>query len=162
MPPPPTPFTLLKKKRVKAIFDVLTVESSTGLCAVPADGSWVLESVKGLYYIKYQSFCPVVCIGSSTHSLPRKRVCPPQGPSGREAHSLAAEGVEGPNSDYWPETGILYGIIPLRLRYCPMRNEMSRKYRQSIGFPLKVHKIEIFFGFDFEICNISLLVMSKY
>ncbi len=27
---------------------------------------------------------------------------------------------------------------------------------------LKVHKIEIFFGFDFEICNISLLVMTKY
>ncbi len=27
---------------------------------------------------------------------------------------------------------------------------------------LKVHKIEIFFGFDFEICTISLLVMSKY
>jgi hypothetical protein len=28
--------------------------------------------------------------------------------------------------------------------------------------PLKVHKIEIFFGFDFEICIISLLVTSKY
>jgi hypothetical protein len=27
---------------------------------------------------------------------------------------------------------------------------------------LKVHKIEICFGFDFEICIISLLVMSKY
>jgi hypothetical protein len=27
---------------------------------------------------------------------------------------------------------------------------------------LKVHKIEIFFGFDFEICIISLLVLSKY
>jgi hypothetical protein len=27
---------------------------------------------------------------------------------------------------------------------------------------LKVHKIEIFFGFDFEICIISLLIMSKY
>jgi hypothetical protein len=27
---------------------------------------------------------------------------------------------------------------------------------------LKVHKIEIFFGFDFEICIISILVMSKY
>jgi hypothetical protein len=27
---------------------------------------------------------------------------------------------------------------------------------------LKVHKNENFFGFDFEICNISLLVMSKY
>jgi hypothetical protein len=30
-----------------------------------------------------------------------------------------------------------------------------------LGF-LKVHKIEIFYGFDFEICIISLLVMSKY
>jgi hypothetical protein len=28
--------------------------------------------------------------------------------------------------------------------------------------PLNVHMIEIFVGFDFEICNISLLVMSKY
>ncbi len=27
---------------------------------------------------------------------------------------------------------------------------------------LKVHKIEIFFGFDFEICIITLLVMWKY
>ncbi len=27
---------------------------------------------------------------------------------------------------------------------------------------LKVHMIEIFFGFDFEMCIISLLVMSKY
>jgi hypothetical protein len=27
---------------------------------------------------------------------------------------------------------------------------------------LKVNKIEIFLGFDFEICNISLLFMSKY
>jgi hypothetical protein len=35
----------------------------------------------------------------------------------------------------------------------------NRTYRQST---LKVHKIEIFFGFDFEICIISLLVTSKY
>ncbi len=27
---------------------------------------------------------------------------------------------------------------------------------------LKVHKSENFFGFDFEFCTISLLVMSKY
>jgi hypothetical protein len=27
---------------------------------------------------------------------------------------------------------------------------------------LKVHKIENFFGLDFEFCTISLLVMSKY
>ncbi len=27
---------------------------------------------------------------------------------------------------------------------------------------LKVHKIEIFFGFDFEICSISLIIRSKY
>ena len=30
------------------------------------------------------------------------------------------------------------------------------------GMALKVHKIENFFGFDFEICIISLLVMAKY
>jgi hypothetical protein len=34
-------------------------------------------------------------------------------------------------------------------------------YRVKLSL-LKVHKIEIFFGFDFEICIISLLVMSKY
>ncbi len=33
--------------------------------------------------------------------------------------------------------------------------------KASLGH-LKVHKIEIFFGFDFEICIISLLVMWKY
>jgi hypothetical protein len=36
---------------------------------------------------------------------------------------------------------------------------------KAIGnsFPcLKVHKNENFFGFDFEFCTISLLVMSKY
>ncbi len=30
------------------------------------------------------------------------------------------------------------------------------------SFQLKVHKNENFFGFDFEFCNISLLVTSKY
>jgi hypothetical protein len=37
-----------------------------------------------------------------------------------------------------------------------------RKGEDKINCSLKVHKIEIFFGFDFEICIISLLVMSKY
>jgi hypothetical protein len=38
----------------------------------------------------------------------------------------------------------------------------SRIFFRMKGSCLKVHKIEIFFGFDFEICIISLLVMSKY
>jgi hypothetical protein len=33
-------------------------------------------------------------------------------------------------------------------------------YRE--GKTLKVHKNENFFGFDYEFCTISLLVMSKY
>ncbi len=33
---------------------------------------------------------------------------------------------------------------------------------QYVHIPLKVHKNENFFGFDFECCTISLLVMSKY
>ncbi len=35
------------------------------------------------------------------------------------------------------------------------------KYMYSVG-NLKVHKNENFFGFDFEFCTISLLIMSKY
>ncbi len=32
----------------------------------------------------------------------------------------------------------------------------------SVFFPLKVHKIENFFGSEFEFCTISLLVLLKY
>ncbi len=40
----------------------------------------------------------------------------------------------------------------------------SRIHRSLTGVKaiLKVHKIENFFGFDFEFCVISLLVMLKY
>jgi hypothetical protein len=43
-------------------------------------------------------------------------------------------------------------------------NPCSKLDRQSCRIMrlLKVHKIEIFFGFDFEICNISLIIRSKY
>jgi hypothetical protein len=34
--------------------------------------------------------------------------------------------------------------------------------KKGLSCYLKVHKIENFFGFDFEICTISLLVLSKY
>jgi hypothetical protein len=36
---------------------------------------------------------------------------------------------------------------------------LKRRISTTVAGPLKVHKIEIFFGFDFEICIISLLVM---
>jgi hypothetical protein len=50
----------------------------------------------------------------------------------------------------------------------PLLNIVSDEVKLIIAFlktyvaMLKVHKIEISFGFDFEICIISLLVMSKY
>ncbi len=34
--------------------------------------------------------------------------------------------------------------------------------RVAVPALLKVHKIENFFGFDFEFCTVSLLVMLKY
>ncbi len=57
-------------------------------------------SLKGLlYYIEYKSFCLVVLIGSP-HPLPRKRMCPLlKTEVGGETHSLAGEGVGGPNSE---------------------------------------------------------------
>jgi hypothetical protein len=36
------------------------------------------------------------------------------------------------------------------------------RFAYSLEHCLKVHKNENFFGFDFEFCTISLLVMSKY
>ncbi len=47
--------------------------------------------------------------------------------------------------------------------YCNTAQKQLQSHSQLPSqLPLKVHKIEIFFGFDFEICIISLLVMSKY
>ncbi len=42
------------------------------------------------------------------------------------------------------------------------RCQVWKKGERIVSNVLKVHKIEILFGFDFEMCNISLLVMSKY
>ncbi len=50
--------------------------------------------------------------------------------------------------------------LPFQMQKEPHRNGFP--VVKMIATPLKVHKIEIFFGFDFEICIISLLVMSKY
>ncbi len=45
---------------------------------------------------------------------------------------------------------------------CARKFIFQRLMQNPICKNLKVHKIEIFFGFDFEICIISLLIMSKY
>ncbi len=39
--------------------------------------------------------------------------------------------------------------------------EAVKKYSSGVPFPLKVHKNENFFGFDFKFCTISLLIMHK-
>jgi hypothetical protein len=48
-----------------------------------------------------------------------------------------------------------YQLFSLAVSTVPTKFDVTKNY-------LKVHKIEIFFGFDFEICVISLLFMSKY
>ncbi len=56
-----------------------------------------------IVYIDYQSVCPFVGTGSP-NPLPRKRVyLPPWTQRGEEQHTLADEGVEGPNLDDWKE-----------------------------------------------------------
>jgi hypothetical protein len=58
--------------------------------------------VKGFYYIEYQSFCPVVCIGPPP-SLPRKLVCQPPPPP--RTHLCVATSKQnmnsGQKSDSW-------------------------------------------------------------
>ncbi len=51
---------------------------------------------------------------------------------------------------------------PLVIDFCIVNWHGSRqKIQVSAGMFLKVHKNENFFGFDFEFCPISLLVMHK-
>jgi hypothetical protein len=51
-------------------------------------------------------------------------------------------------------------VLTYRIGLSYGKSVRSDQYGRTV--PLKVHKIEIFFGFDFEICIISLLVMWKY
>jgi hypothetical protein len=50
----------------------------------------------------------------------------------------------------------------MRERYLKLNYLRPSRRMSCIVMSFKVHKIEIFFGFNFEICIISLLVMSKY
>jgi hypothetical protein len=54
-----------------------------------------------IVYLENQSVCPIVGIGSPPSSE-SERVSP-LGSKGGEQHSLASEGVGGPNSDDWEE-----------------------------------------------------------
>jgi hypothetical protein len=55
-------------------------------------------------------------------------------------------------------------IASTQLLHCCIRMVLNLKISKSLKKlrGLKVHKIEIFFGFAFEICILSLLVMWKY
>ncbi len=59
-----------------------------------------------------------------------------------------------------PEFILVYSDFMLSEKMEKADQEMNTKLNSKPH--LKVHKIEIFFGFDFEICIISVLVMSKY
>jgi hypothetical protein len=56
----------------------------------------------------------------------------------------------------------VYKSVHIFMSYSLWKLFCYSKVRSHYQFKLKVHKIEIFFGFDFEICIISLLFMSKY
>jgi hypothetical protein len=55
------------------------------------------------------------------------------------------------------------GYQASRILMINIKQIAGKRYSNSdSGLYLKVHKIENFFGFDFEFCVISLLVMLKY
>jgi hypothetical protein len=59
----------------------------------------------------------------------------------------------------------IIGIFDPACKTVALMDEGTIKTQNSkccLYWCLKVHMIDIFFGFDFEICIISLLVMSKY
>ncbi len=71
---------------------------------------------------------------------------------------LAGKGREWTKLQQQKKRARLFRLINMKMRLCATTNLPSQ-----LRFPLlKVHKNENFFGFDFEFCTISLLVMSKY
>jgi hypothetical protein len=70
---------------------------------------------------------------------------------------------------HWPSPQLLFYKNALlcgkknlyKIAYVGLNGYMTIASLEGL-FGLKVHKIEIFFGFDFEICNISLIIRSKY
>ncbi len=120
--------------------------SSTPLCCyipcaatnfMSAVGTCVLNSQPQriiLCSVEYQCFFPVVWI-ESPHLLSRKRVCPPHGPGG--THSLAGEGVGGPNSDDWTETLVLYIVYSFTLPTSVGGGVVSLKGSHRMGFRQK-------------------------
>jgi hypothetical protein len=57
---------------------------------------------------------------------------------------------------------IIESMLSMRLRFISHAHHALKIIKKMLSMRLKVHKIEKFFGFDFEICIISLLVISKY
>ncbi len=57
---------------------------------------------------------------------------------------------------------VLYGTEIRRPNSVPEDSVTGLRLGCAAHIRLKVHKNENFFGFDFEFCTISLLVMSKY
>ncbi len=101
------------------------------------------------------------CLASSElltpHPLSTQRVCPPP-------HQRGGGGVhtrQAADARHW--IGLLqYNPSTYLLALFLVTVESTFHILVWENVYLKVHKIEIFFGFDFEICIISLLVMSKY
>jgi hypothetical protein len=68
--------------------------------------------VKGLFYIEYQSFCPVFELGPPNPSP--ASLSPPTTQVG--VTLLCGGGGGGANSDDWIETPVLYKVWSLRLK----------------------------------------------
>jgi hypothetical protein len=60
-----------------------------------------------------------------------------------------------------PQSGARAGSLPSCAAEQPGKVCLAHSEQTNIS-SLKVHKIENFFDYDFGICVISLLVMSKY
>jgi hypothetical protein len=70
---------------------------------------------------------------------------------GRDQLSFRLSALDGAQDREFAAKSVLYAV-----------NASLHWLNNVSGVYLKVHKIEIFFGFDFEICTFSLLFMLKY
>ncbi len=93
-------------------------------------GTYIFHSLgcRGIIvYLEYQSVCPIVGFDTPTPSSESERVSS-LGSKGGEQHSLAGEGVGGPNSDDWIEAVALSGLGGRLKEKSPSRPKFSELF----------------------------------
>ncbi len=141
-------------------------------------GLWVVcsnlapgkSSPPPLFYELYRAANQPVRVVTGQH-VPSSRLSRDSMFRVRDCHGTACSEYRAVTGQHVPSTRLsrdsMSGVRGCHGTACPEHAAVTRRYVPTTQLSqkkqnLKVHKNENFFGFDFEFCTVSLLVMLKY